>query len=155
MIYLDFSFAEETTYYVSSYKGKDFQISTQPSEHSGFSEEFRFTLEHPRGNPRETPYFLYSGASSGQSFVTSTLGRSNFPLDVVVLNSEALGRNSRKIYLIDRSNYSPMISLYDHGNVTCCKLNFSFYAFNVTETGKRTAKILFLFLTVFCCCTIK
>ena len=32
-----------------------------------------------------------------------------------------------------------MISLYDHGNVICCKekQTFSFYAYNVTE-GKKT-----------------
>ncbi|KAJ7380782.1 hypothetical protein OS493_007162 [Desmophyllum pertusum] len=134
----DLTFAEETTYYVSSYKGKDFRVSTQPFERRRYSEEFRFTLEHSRGNPRETPYFLYAEASSRQSFVTSRLDHFTFPLDVVVLNNEALRRNSRKIYLIDRRNYSPMISLYEHRNVTCCKLNFSFYAFDVTETGNRS-----------------
>lgn len=139
------SFPEETTYYVSSYKGEDFRISSQPSEHSLYSEEFRFTLEHPRGNPKETPYFIYSKASSGKSFVTSKLDPSNyenFPLDVVVLSNETVGHNSRKIYLIERSNNGPMISLDDHGNVSCCKgkQSFSFFAYNVTESGKRMAK---------------
>ena len=135
-------FAEETLYYVYSYNGKDFRIFTQPSEQSQlFFEEFRFTLEHSRGNPNETTYFIYSEASSGQSFVTSKLdpfSYDRFPLDVVVLNNERVGSNSRRVYLIDRSNYGPMISLYDHGYVICCKEKqaFSFYAHNVTE-GKE------------------
>ena len=140
--YLDISIAEETIYHVYSYNGKDFRIFTQPSEHSHHAEEFRFTLEHPRGNPNETAYFIYSEASSGERFVTSKLDPSNynrFPLDVVVLHNEKVGRNSRRVYLIDRSNYGPMISLYDHGNVICCKgkQTFSFVANNVTE-GKKT-----------------
>jgi len=103
-----------------------------------FFEEFRFTLEHPRGNPNETTYFIYSEASSGQSFVTSKLDPSSyvrFPLDVVVLNNETVGSNSRRVYVIERSNHGPIISLYDHGNVICCKAKqaFSFYAHNVTE----------------------
>ena len=122
---------------------KDFRISSRPSEHKlGYSEEFRFTLEHPRGNPTEVLYFLYPGAASRQSFVTSKLDLSdykNFPLGVVVLNNDGERRNSRKVYLINRRNYSPMISLDDHRNMNCCKGNvkFSFYAFNVTEPGKR------------------
>ena len=124
-----------------SYNGKDFRIFTQPSKHSLYFEEFRFTLEHPRGNPNEAAYFIYSEASSGQSVVTSKLDTSSykkFPLDVVVLNKEREGSNSRRVYLIDRSNYGPMISLYDHGNVICCKgkQTFSFIVDNVTE-GKE------------------
>ena len=140
--YLDISFAEETKYHVYSHDGKDFRIVTQPSEHDLYFEEFRFTLEHPRGHPNETAYFIYSEASSGQSFITSKLDPSShnrFPLDVVVLNKERVGSNSRRIYLIDRRNYGPMISLYDHGNVICCKgkQTFSFFADNVTEGKKR------------------
>ena len=138
---MDISFAEETLYHVYSYNGKDFRIFTQPFEHSLYVEEFRFTLEHPRGHPNETTYFIYSEASSGQRFVTSnfdTSGHKKFPLDVVVLNEERVGGNSRRVYLIDRSNYGPMISLHDHGNVICCKeKQTSFYAHNVTE-GKKT-----------------
>ena len=133
---------------MSSYRGKDFRISTQSSKESLYSEEFRFTLEHPRGNPKETTYFIYSEASSDHSFVSSKLDPSNFkkyPLDVVVLKNETAGRNSRRVYLIDRSNYGPMISLDDHGNVPCCKgkQNFYFYAHNVTALGAKTC---FLFL---------
>ena len=128
-------------YYVY-YNGKDFRIFTQPSNRTPYFEEFRFTLEHPRGHPNETTYFIYSEASSGQSFVASnfdTSGYKRFPLDVVVLNNERLGSNSRRVYLIDRSNYGPMISLHDHGNVICCKgkQTLSFYAHSVTE-GKET-----------------
>jgi len=146
-LFLDISFAEETIYYVYSYNGKDFRIFTQPSEHSLYFEEFRFTLGHPRGNPNETAYFIYSEASSGESFVTSQLDPSSydrFPLDVVLLNKERVGSNSRRVYLIDRSNYGPMISLYDHGNVICCKAKqtFSFYAHSVTE-GKEKVSIFF------------
>ena len=127
---------------MSSYKGKDFRISAQPSEHNLYHEDFRFTLKHPRGNSKETAFFIYSEASRNQSFATSKLDPSiyrKFPLDVVVLNNERVGRNSRRVYLIDRSNYGPMISLHDHGNVTCCKgkQTFSFYAHNVT-VGKKT-----------------
>ena len=141
-----FLFAENTTYYVSSYKGKDFRISTQPSEHSLYSEEFRFTLEHPRGNPKEIPYFIYSEGSSGQSFVTPKLvlfDHTNFPLDVVVLNNDSAGLNSRRIYLIDRSSYGPMITLDGHENLTCCKAirSLSFYAYHVTESGKGPKKV--------------
>ena len=133
---------------MSSYKGKDFRISTRPSEHSLYSKEFRFTLEHPRGNPTETSYFIYSVASRGRSFVMSKVDGSNYnnyPLDVVVLNNEQLSQNGRKIYLINRDNLGPMISLEDHSNVDCCtrKVNFSFYAFNVTESGKKTTRIIF------------
>ena len=124
-----------------SYNGKDFRIFTQPSEHGLYFEEFRFTLKHPRGHPNETTYFIYSEASSGLSFVASNFGTSGykkFPLDVVVLNEERVGSNSRRVYLIERSNYGPMISLHDHGNVICCKgRQTSFYAHKVTE-GKKT-----------------
>ena len=138
---MDISFAEERTYYVDSYNGKDFRIFTQPSAQGLYFEEFRFTLAHPRGNLNETAYFIFSEASSGQSFVTSKFDPSSykrFPLDVVVLNDEGVGGNSRSVYLIDRTNYGPMISLHDHQNVICCKGNqTSFYAHNVTE-GKKT-----------------
>ena len=132
---------------MSSFKGKDFRISTQASKHNLYHKEFRFTLEHPRGNWKETAYFIYSEASRNQSFVTSKLDPSNyrkFPLDVVVLNNERVGRNSRRVYLIDRSTYGPMISLHDHGNATCCKgkQTFSFYAHNVTA-GKKTLFFFF------------
>ena len=139
--YLDISFAEKRTYYVYSYNGKDFRIFTQPSTHGLYFEEFRFTLAHPHGNLNKTTYFIYSEASSGQSFVTSKFDPSSYkrlPLDVVVLNDERVRGNSRSVYLIDRSNYGPMISLRDHGNVICCKgKQTSFYALNVTE-GKKT-----------------
>ena len=144
--HLDVSFAEDTTYYVSSNKGKKFRISTQPSKHNLYHEEFRFTLEHPRGNAKETAYFIYSKASRSQGFTTSKLDPANykrFPLDVVVLNNERVGRDSKRVYLIDRSNYGPMISLHDYGNETCCKgkQTFSFYAHNVT-VGKKTHSCL-------------
>ena len=134
-------------YYVYSYNGKDFRIFTQLSEHRLYFEEFRFTLAHPRGNPNETTYFIYSEASSSQSFVTlkfDPFSHDRFPLDVVILNNERVGSNSRRVHLIDRSNYGPMISLYDHGNVICCKekQTFSFYAHNVTE-GKKTHPCIF------------
>ena len=68
----------------------------------------------------------------------------NYPLDVVVLQSEKMSWNYRKIYLINRDNMGPMINLEDHSNVDCCKgkVNSFFYAFNVTEPGKRTADLL-------------
>ena len=138
---MDISFAEETTYYVYCCNGKDFRIFTQPPEDGLYFEEFRFTLAHPRGNQNETAYFIYSEASSGQSFVTSNLNPfsyKKFPLDVVVLNNERVGGNSRSVYLIDRSNYGPIISLHVHQNMSCCKgKQTSFYAHNVTE-GKNT-----------------
>ena len=149
-----YSFAEGTTYYVSSYKGKDFRISTQPFDHSLYSEEFRFTLEHPRGYPKEKPFFVYPGAFSRQTFVSSKLDLSNytnFPIDVVVLSNREPPHNSRKIYVIDRSTYGPMISLDDHKTVNCCKgkLNFSFYAHNITESGKIPRKHLVSFVYMF------
>ena len=112
-----------------------------------YFEEFRFTLAHPRGNSNEATYFIHSKASSGQSFVTSKFDPSSydrFPLDVVVLSNEGVASNSRRVHLIDRINYGPMISLYDHGNVICCNENqtFSFYAYNVTE-GKKTHLCIF------------
>lgn len=139
---MNISLADETVYYVSSYKGKDFRISSQPPEHSLYSEQFQFTLEHQRRDPKEIPYFIYSKGSSEHNFVTSALDLSdnnNFPLDVVALNNERVGRNSRKIYLMDSTYDGPMISLDGHGNVSCCreKVKLSFYAYNVTESGKR------------------
>ena len=130
-----------------SHNGKNFRIFTQPSEHGLYFEEFRFTLEHPRGLQNETTYFIYSEASSGQSFVTSKLDPSSykkFPLDVAALNDKRVGSNSRRVYLIDRSNYGPMISLHDHGNVICCKgRQTSFYVHNVTE-GKKCFRRVFI-----------
>ena len=147
-LYLESSFAEETIFYVSSNKGKDFRISIQPSKGTLYSEEFRFTLEHPGGNPKEKTYFIYSEASSDHSFVSSKLDPSNYnkyPLDVVVLSNKTAGGNSRRVYLIDRSDYGPMISLDDHGNVSCCKekQNFYFYAHNVTALGTKTRFCVF------------
>ena len=65
-----------------------------------------------------------------------------FPLGVVVLNNQGLRRNSRRIHLIERSQYGLMISLDEHEIANCCKekLNFSFYGYNVTESGKRSRK---------------
>jgi len=137
---------------VSSYKGKDFRLTTLPAEHSLYSEEFRFTLEHPRGNPKETPYFIYSQASDRQSFIQPKLevlaGYTRFPLGVVVLTNQGLRQDSRRIHLIGRSQYGPMISLDEKEIANCCKakLNFSFYAFNVTESGKKSRKKLSLVL---------
>ena len=134
-------FTEQTIFYVSSYKGRHFRLSSQPFDHSLYSEEFRFTLEHPRGNPKETLYFIYSGVYSRPSLITSVLYLSNyrnFPLDVVVLSSAR--SNSRRISLVNRSPYGHMISLQDHSKDNCCarKILLSFYAFNVTEPGKGT-----------------
>jgi len=133
---------------VSSSKGKDFRISTQPSKQNLYSDEFRFTLENPRGNPKETTFFIYSEATIDHSFVSSKLDPSDYnkyPLDVVVLNNETAGRSSRRVYVIGRSNYGPMISLDDHGNVSCCrgKQNFHFYAYNVTALGTKHASVYF------------
>ena len=131
---------------MSSYEGKDFRLSTLPAEHSLYSEEFRFTLEHPLGNPKETPYFIYSQASDKQSFIQPKLDNladyARFPLGVVVLNNQGMRQNSRRIHLTRRSQYGPMISLDENEVANCCKaeLNFSFYAYNVTESGKRLRK---------------
>ena len=128
---------------MSSYKGQVFQITSQPSEHSQYTEEFRFTLEHPRGNPNEVPYFIYSRESSGHGFVSSTLDLyryTDFPMDMVVLKSaQGLRHETRKIYLFGRHKYGVMLSLDDHRNVNCCRRDiiFSFYAFNVTEPGEN------------------
>lgn len=132
---------------MSSYKGRYFRLSSRPYDHSLYSEEFRFTVEHPQGNPKETPYFIYSGVYSRPSVITSVLDLSysrNFPLDVVVLSSA--GSNSKRINLVDRGQYSQMISLGDHRDDNCCarKIVFSFFAVNVTKPGKgtRTIKVL-------------
>lgn len=141
--YLDLNVAEKTTYYVSSYKGQVFQITARPSEHSQYAEDFRFTLEHPRGNTNEVVYFIYSQESSGHSFFSTTLDLyryTDFPMDMVVLNSaQDLQHETRKIYLFDRQKYGVMLSLDDYRNVGCCRRDiiFSFYAFNVTEPGER------------------
>ena len=137
-------FTEVTTYHVSSYKGRYFRLSSQPFDHSLYSEEFRFTLEHPQGNPKEIPYFIYSGLYRRPSLVASVLDVSNsrnFPLDVVVQSSA--GNNSRTISLVDMNAYGHMISLEDYENNNCCtgKIVFSFYALNITEPGKRLATV--------------
>ncbi|KAL9987564.1 hypothetical protein ACROYT_G001896 [Oculina patagonica] len=141
----DFSFqegtcqqTEVTTLYVSSYKGRHFRLSSQPFDHSFYFEEFRFTVEHPQGNPNETPYFIYSGVYRSPSVITSVMDLSysrNFPLDVVVLSSAS--SNSRRINLVDRSPNGHMISLGDHRDDKCCasKIVFSFYAVNATKPG--------------------
>lgn len=121
--------------------GRGFRLSSLPFDHSRYSEEFRFTLEHPSGNPKERPYFIYSGLYSRPSLVTSYLDLSNtgnFPLDVVVLRGA--GNNSRKINLINRSPYRQMISVGDYTNDNCCarKIVFSFYALDVTKPGRKT-----------------
>ena len=121
--------------------GRRFRLSSLPFDHSRYSEEFRFTLEHPSGNPKKRPYFIYSGLYSRSSFVTSYLYPSNtgnFPLDVVVLGRA--GSSSRKINLINRSPYGQMISVGDYTNDNCCarKIVFSFYALDVTKPGKKT-----------------
>ena len=138
---MNLSLAVVTTFYVSSFMGRNFRLSSQPFEHSRYSDEFRFTLEHPSGNPRYRPYFIYSGLYSRSSFVTSSLDLSNtgnFPLDVVVLGRA--GDNSKKINLINRSSYGQMISVGVYTNDNCCarKIVFSFYALDVTKPGKRT-----------------
>ena len=91
---------------------------------------------------------MYSEASRDHSFLSSKLDPSNYkkcPLDVVVLNNQTAERNSRRVYLIDRSNYGPMISLDDQGNVSCCrgKQTFYFYAHNVTALGTKTLFYIF------------
>ena len=117
--------------------GRDFRLSSLPFDHSGYSEEFRFTLEHPSGNPKERPYFIYSGLYRS-SFVTSYLNLSNFPLGVIVLSGA--GSNSTKINMINRSPYGQMISVGDHTNNNCCarKIVFTFYALDVTKPGRKT-----------------
>lgn len=126
---------------MSSYLGRDFRLSSLPFDHSRYSEEFRFTLEHPSGNPKERPYFIYSGLYSRPSLVTSYLDLSNtgnFPLDVVVLRGA--GSNSRKINLINRSPYGQMISVGDYTNDNYCarKIVFSFFALDVIKPGRKT-----------------
>lgn len=135
------SLAVVTTFYVSSYMGRVFRLSSLPFDHSEYSEEFRFTLEHPSGNPKERLFFIYSGLYSRTSFVTSDLDLSNtanFPLGVIVLSGS--GSNSTKINLISRSPYGQMISVGDYTNNNCCarKIVFSFYALDVTKPGRKT-----------------
>lgn len=91
---------------------------------------------------KEKPYFIYPAVLKEKSFITPKLDVVNytsFPLDVVVLSS-GTEINARKIYLIDRSPYSQMISLDNHRNDSCCGRNtvFSFYALNVSEPGENT-----------------
>lgn len=91
---------------------------------------------------KEKPYFIYPAVLKEKSFITPKLDVVNytsFPLDVVVLSS-GTEINARKIYLIERSPYSQMISLDNHRNDSCCgrKTVFSFYALNVSEPGENT-----------------
>ena len=130
----------------SEYKGRHFRLSSQPLDQSIYSEEFQFTLERPQGNPKEKPYFIYSGVHAAPSIISSVLNVSNylnFPLGVVFLNRT--GNSSRRINVVDRRPYSQffMITFGDHSNDDCCarKIVFSFYAVNVTQPGKTIGKI--------------
>ena len=121
--------------------GRGFRLSSLRFDHSGYSEEFRFTLEHPSGNPKERPHIIYSGLESRSSFVASNLVLSNtgnFPLGVFVLSGA--GSTSTKINLIDRGPYGQMIFVGDQTNNNCCarKIMFSFYALDVTKPGRKT-----------------
>ena len=129
--------------------GKDFKISSRPSEHSLYSEEFRFTLKHPRGLVTETSYFIYSEASRRHGFVGEKLDLSdhdNYPLDVVVLSDNGPSHKCRTIYFINRDNMGPMISLDDYSAVDCCKgkHKFSLCAFNVTQPGRKINRALYI-----------
>ena len=139
-------FTEISTFYVSSYnKGRHFRLSSKPLDQSIYSKEFQFSLEHPQGNPKEKPYFIYTGVYDTPSILSSVLDVSNhfnFPLDVVVLSRT--GNSSRRINLVDRSPYSHMFTVGDHSNDDyCCarKIVFSFYAVNVTQPGKKITTI--------------
>ena len=139
------SIVGETTYHVSSYEGKVYRISSQPYGHSLYSEEFRFTLKHPLGNPNEVAHVIYSRESRGHSFIESNLDLSNqenFPIAVVTLSDEHNERHKTKVYSIKRHRYGTMLSLDDHKNVDCCSKDavFSFSAYNVSRTGKRKKK---------------
>ena len=127
----------------SEYKGRHFRLSSQPLDQSIYSEEFQFTLERPQGNPKEKPYFIYSGVYAAPSIISSVFNVSNylnFPLDVVVLNRT--GKSSRRINVVDRRPYSHMITFGDDSNDDCCarKIVLSFYAVNVTQPGKTIRK---------------
>ena len=139
------SIVGETTYHVSSYEGKVYRISSQPYGHSLYSEEFRFTLKHPLGNPNEVAHVIYSRESRGHSFIESNLDLSNqgnFPIDVVTLSDGHDERHKTKVYSIKRHRYGTMLSLDDYKNVDCCSKDavFSFSAYNVSRTGKRKKK---------------
>lgn len=129
---------------MSSKKGQVFQITSQPSDHSQFAEEFRFTLEQPHGKPNEIPLFIYSRVFGGQQFITTVLDLNrytNFPIGIVTLGSEKNPKHeTRKIYVIGRHRYGAMVSLDDHSHMNCCRRSdiFSFYAFNVSESGTMT-----------------
>ena len=144
MIPFEFIIVGKATFYVSSLKGNDFRISTKPSGDNLYFDEFRFALEHPRGNPTEKTYFIYPH-SKGHSFVTTKLDISyynNYPLDVVVLNHKELSLNCSKIFFISRDGAGPMITLEDPGLKDCCKCkaNFSFYACDVVQSGEEVKK---------------
>ena len=136
-------FVERTTYYVSSFKGGTFLITTTPRGHSGYTEEFRFSLEYPRGNPDDVPYFLYSRSSSSRPFLTSKLYLSdykNFPIGVAAFHPEEAWNDTRKIYVIDRPGYQPMISLDDFRHARCCNeksISHYFYAYDVRVPGEK------------------
>ena len=135
----------KTTYHVSSNEGKVYRISSKPYAHSLYSEEFRFTLKHPLGNPNEVAHVIYSRESRGHSFIESNLDLSNqrnFPIDVVTLSDGRDERHKTKVYSIKRHRYGTMLSLDDYKNVDCCSKDavFSFSAYNVSRTGKRKKK---------------
>ena len=146
MILFKFIILGKATFYVSSLKGNDFRISTRLSEDYLYSDEFRFTIAHPQGNPTEKPYFIYPKALKGNSFVNTKLDISNYnnyPLDVAVLSHKELSQNCSKIFFISRDRVGPMITLEDHSFMDCCKskTGFSFYACNISESGKDAKKL--------------
>lgn len=143
MIPFKFIILGKATFYVSSLKGNDFRISTRPSEDYLYSDEFRFTIAHPQGNPTEKPYFIYPKALKGNSFVNTKLDISNYnnyPLDVAALSHKELSQNCSKIFFISRDRVGPMITLEDHSFMDCCKskTGFSFYACNVSKSGSHS-----------------
>ena len=129
---------------MSSLKGNDFRISTRPSGDNLYSDEFRFSVEHPRGNPTKSTYFIYPRAK-GHSFFTTKLdvfNYNNYPVDVSVLNQKELSLNCTKIFFIGRDRVGPMITLEDPSLMDGCKykVNFSFYARNVVQSGEEPEK---------------
>ena len=144
MIPFEFIILGKATFYVSSTMGKDFRISTRPSEDNRYSDEFRFSIEHPQGNPTEKTFFIYPYAK-GHSFVTTKLdifNYNNYPLDVAVLNHKDLSLNCSKIFFISRDRVGPMITLEDPSLMDGCKCEtkFFFYACNVVQSGEDEEK---------------
>ena len=142
-------FVERTTYYVSSFKGGTFLITTTPRGYSGYTEEFRFSLEYPRGNPDDVPYFLYSWSYSSRPFLTSKLYLSdynNLPLGVAAFHSEEARNDTRKIYVIDGPGYPAMIILDDFRHARCCtkkSISHYFYAYDVRVPGEKQTVFIF------------